>query len=439
MQKHKFNIFPEMQPEDYGRLKADIQSNGYDMRQPIYIYNGGILDGWNRYKVCMEIGVVPIFKDFSGTDIDAIDYVMRTNKRRNLTSSQWAAVAVEADEIVEAIKSETERQRREKISEARTNTIQTPITSAAAAAEAVAIFGDEITQLIGGSDNKHETEAATKLATTFNTNRTYINEAARLKEEKPEIFEQVKSGEKTLTQVKKEQQIADKKAEYIEQSKREIQNKPSVFISDAASYLSKFADDSIDLILTDPPYMTDVLNIEEFTESWLPIAIKKTKKTGRIYICSGAYPEEISAFLSVLLHQNKFIVDAPLIWTYRNTLGITPKMKYNLNYQIIWHLYSAESSPLDTSITNEMFSVQDINAPDGRMGNRLHTWQKPDELAYRLIRHSTKENDLVIDPFVCTGTFLLAAAKLRRIAAGCDISEDNLKIAEGRGCIIIGQ
>lgn len=77
-----------------------------------------------------------------------------------------------------AEKHETERQRREKISEARTNTIQTPITSAAAAAEAVAIFGDEITQLIGGSDNKHETEAATKLATTFNTNRTYINEAA---------------------------------------------------------------------------------------------------------------------------------------------------------------------------------------------------------------------------------------------------------------------
>ena len=426
MQKHKFNIFPEMQPEDYGRLKADIQSNGYDMRQPIYIYNGGILDGWNRYKVCMEIGVVPIFKDFSGTDIDAIDYVMRTNKRRNLTSSQWAAVAVEADEIVEAIKSETERQRREKQAETQSVTKSNEGLKDNLLSDSTAM-------------DEHATKAATKLATTFNTNRTYINEAARLKEEKPEIFEQVKSGEKTLTQVKKEQQIADKKAEYIEQSKREIQNKPSVFISDAASYLSKFADDSIDLILTDPPYMTDVLNIEEFTESWLPIAIKKTKKTGRIYICSGAYPEEISAFLSVLLHQNKFIVDAPLIWTYRNTLGITPKMKYNLNYQIIWHLYSAESSPLDTSITNEMFSVQDINAPDGRMGNRLHTWQKPDELAYRLIRHSTKENDLVIDPFVCTGTFLLAAAKLRRIAAGCDISEDNLKIAEGRGCIIIGQ
>ena len=422
MQKHKFNIFPEMQPEDYGRLKADIQSNGYDMKQPIYTYDGGILDGWNRYKVCMEVGVIPVYKEFSGTDIDAINYVMRTNKRRNLTSSQWAAVAVDADEIVAAIKAETERQRREK-----------------QAANAANQYTEPSDNKLSQPKNEHQNSVPTKLATNFNTNRTYVNEAARLKEQKPEIFEQVKNGQKTLTQVKKEQQIADKKAEYIEQTKREIQNKPTVFLSDAVSYLTKYADDSIDLILTDPPYKTDVENIVEFTESWLPIAIKKTKKTGRIYICSGAYPEEISAFLNVLLNQDKFIVDAPLIWTYRNTLGVTPKMKYNLNYQIIWHLYSEDSSPLDTSITNEMFSVQDINAPDGRQGNRLHTWQKPDELAFRLIRHSTKENDLIIDPFVCTGTFLLAAAKLNRIAAGCDNSNDNLKIAEGRGCIILGR
>lgn len=242
-----------------------------------------------------------------------------------------------------------------------------------------------------------------------------------------------------MLKVAKEQQLLEKKAEYIEQTNRTIKRRPTVFLTDVVSYLTGFANNSIDLILTDPPYITDIDDIVSFTESWLPLAIQKTKEKGRIYICSGAYPEEISAFLGVLLNQNKFIVDAPLIWTYRNTLGVTPKMKYNLNYQIIWHLYGPESSPLDTSITNEMFSVQDINAPDGRQGNRLHTWQKPDELAYRLIRHSTKENDLVIDPFVCTGTFLLAAAKLNRIAAGCDISEVNLKIAEERGCTILGR
>jgi DNA modification methylase len=41
----------------------------------------------------------------------------------------------------------------------------------------------------------------------------------------------------------------------------------------------------------------------------------------------------------------------------------------------------------------------------------------------------------VIDPFACTGTFLLAASTLGRIAKGCDISAENISIATSRGCI----
>jgi len=49
------------------------------------------------------------------------------------------------------------------------------------------------------------------------------------------------------------------------------------------------------------------------------------------------------------------------------------------------------------------------------------------------------ENELVVDPFCCTGTFLIEAAKQNRIAIGCDISQDNLNIAISRGCIKIGK
>jgi len=79
--------------------------------------------------------------------------------------------------------------------------------------------------------------------------------------------------------------------------------------------------------------------------------------------------------------------------------------------------------------------VQDISAPDGRQGDRYHAWQKPLDIADRFIRHSTKQGDTVLDPFACTGTFLIAAAKLGRIASGCDISAENITIAEGRGCL----
>ena len=94
MQRHKFNIFPEMQPEDYIRLKNDMAKNGYDSTMPIMIYQGDIIDGWNRFKACCELGIEPVTAEYKGSDADAIEYIMRTNKRRNLNSSQWACIAL---------------------------------------------------------------------------------------------------------------------------------------------------------------------------------------------------------------------------------------------------------------------------------------------------------------------------------------------------------
>lgn len=243
--------------------------------------------------------------------------------------------------------------------------------------------------------------------------------------------------EKKIKSDKKSSDLAAKKVEIIADESREIiDNKPLIFHKSCDEFLDEIDDESVDLLLTDPPYSTDVENIEEFVGEWLLKALSKVKKTGRAYVCIGAYPDEILSYLSELKKQTKFIVDNPLIWTYRNTLGVTPKNKYNLNYQMILHLYSSESFELDTSITNEMFSVQEINAPDGRLGDRHHTWQKPLSLAMQLIRHSTKEGDLIIDPFACTGTFGIASSKLNRNSIGCDISKENLLIAQERGCSV---
>ena len=38
--KHKFNIYPEMDSDEYQSLKDDIQKNGYREDLPIIIYNG---------------------------------------------------------------------------------------------------------------------------------------------------------------------------------------------------------------------------------------------------------------------------------------------------------------------------------------------------------------------------------------------------------------
>ena len=103
MKRHKFNIFPDASEEDYGCLVSFIRQHGYDETLPIVLYQGAILDGWSRYLAFSEIVIEPVSIQFDGDDAAAIQFTVRTNKRRNLTSSQWAAVAVEADEIIAAI------------------------------------------------------------------------------------------------------------------------------------------------------------------------------------------------------------------------------------------------------------------------------------------------------------------------------------------------
>ena len=66
MKRHKFNICPEAKAEDYQRLRQDIEASGYDETQPIMLYQGDILDGWNRQKACDELGVAARYQHFVG-------------------------------------------------------------------------------------------------------------------------------------------------------------------------------------------------------------------------------------------------------------------------------------------------------------------------------------------------------------------------------------
>jgi N6-adenosine-specific RNA methylase IME4 len=225
MDKHRFNIFPEMQQEDYNRLKSDILTNGYDKTQPIWLYEGTILDGWNRQKACDELDITPEYALFEGSNIEAINFVMRTNKRRNLTSSQWSCIAINAEEIVAAIKEAVEKERRAKQAETQSQTKgETGLCRNK--------FPDS---------PKEPEEARIKIAEVFNTNPRYISDAQRLKRTAPEKFNQVLSGEKTITEVKKEEKIEKRKQE-IEQIKTKIEEE-NFTISD-----------KYDVLAIDPPW-----------------------------------------------------------------------------------------------------------------------------------------------------------------------------------------
>jgi hypothetical protein len=188
-----------------------------------------------------------------------------------------------------------------------------------------------------------------------------------------------------------------------------------------------------DLLFTDPPYSTDVPDdFSAWLSGWLGVALDTVKPTGRAFICCGAYPQELRAYLSALALPGPLALQDILVWTYRNVIG--PKTRgFRLNWQAILHLAGPEAPPLQSPNLTDLFAVLDINAPDGRQGNRYHPWQKPDELAELLVRLTTEPGQLVIDPFCGTGTFCLVAAEMGRDAKGCDIDEDALEIAKRRG------
>lgn len=229
-----------------------------------------------------------------------------------------------------------------------------------------------------------------------------------------------------ISRVAARNRIEQRHQNYTQRTVEDSRAMPArIHLADALDWLQ--GAEPFDLLLTDPPYSTDVADIREFAK-WLPAALDKLKPTGRAFVFVGAYPTELQAYMDLAMPEQM------LVWTYRNTLGPSPKHDYKLNWQAILYYRKPEAPPLDCPVMVEQFSVQDINAPDGRLGDRYHSWQKPMEIGERFIRHSTKPGDVVADPFACTGTFLLAASKLGRQGVGCEIDPSHLEIAVSRGC-----
>lgn len=210
-----------------------------------------------------------------------------------------------------------------------------------------------------------------------------------------------------------------------------LANKPKVTKSHYRDWLPD--QEEADLLITDPPYSTDVDDVYAFANDWMPLAFDRVKPTGRAYVCIGAYPDELKAYLTVAERMPLRLMNV-LVWTYQNTLGPSPNYDYKLNWQAVLYFRGPDAPPLKCASMVEQFTVMPINAPDARQGDRYHEWQKPLELANRLILQSTNEKDIVIDPFVGTGTFILAANERGRIGSGCDVDDTALDIAIKRGC-----
>ena len=169
------NIFPMMSDDEFSALIGDIRANG--QRQPIYVHDGQIIDGRNRYRACEQLGIEPDVRTWDGVG-SLVSFVVSLNlQRRHLTSSQKATVAMDVLPMLEA-----EAAQRRKETEGRPGNAK------------------KLVQLIDQViDEHHERMPASieQAAQLVGTNRQYVSDAKRLRDEAPELLERVRSGELT--------------------------------------------------------------------------------------------------------------------------------------------------------------------------------------------------------------------------------------------------
>lgn len=157
----------------------------------------------------------------------------------------------------------------------------------------------------------------------------------------------------------------------------------------------------------------------EFKE-WLPEAYRVLKSDTHCYIMVNARNLKE---LQTEAEKVGFKFVNILIWHKNNA---TPNKYYMQQAEFILLLRKGKARNINNMGTSNILSAYNI------IGNKLHPTQKPVELMEVLIANSSNEGDTVLDPFFGSGSTIIAAEKLNRKAIGFEIDENFYKIAKER-------
>ena len=227
--------------------------------------------------------------------------------------------------------------------------------------------------------------------------------------------------------------------------------KNKIYLGDCIEIMDSLPKESIDLIFADPPFniglkydnYNDNKSYEEYynwSEKWISSCYRILKQTGSIYVAIG---DEFAAEINIILKRTGFKFRNWIIWFY--TFGQNQKKKFNRSHTHI-HYFTKSNTKFyfdDESIRipsarqlkyNDKRANPKGKVPDDvwefsrvcgtfkeRIGN--HPCQMPEKLLERIIKASSKEKDIVLDPFGGTGTTATVAQKLNRYYITMDISK----------------
>jgi site-specific DNA-methyltransferase (adenine-specific) len=239
---------------------------------------------------------------------------------------------------------------------------------------------------------------------------------------------------------------------------------------DVFAVLPNIPDQCVDLMFADPPYnlnksfndrkfrKTSIDEYAEWLDSWLAKTVRVLKPTASVYICGDWR-------CSAAIHrvgEKYFIPQNRITWEREKGRGAKSNWKncsediwfftvsedyyfdveaVMLKRQVIAPYTDRNGAPKDwTDSENGRFRLThpsnlwtDLTVPYWSMPeNTDHPTQKPEKLLAKVILASSREGDLVFDPFNGSGTTTVVAKKLGRQYLGVEIDETYCCLAAKR-------
>lgn len=202
---------------------------------------------------------------------------------------------------------------------------------------------------------------------------------------------------------------------------------------DCLDLIRDVSDESVDLILTDPPYCigttgngtkaswTDNNLIRPFFDELFSQYKRVIKHAGCIYINTDwrTYP-----FIYPLL-QKYFEVKNLIVWDYE---WIKAGSHYRYSHEFIIYCTMPECKRMFSASERDVWRMRPVNYTAAR----LHNAQKPVELYEKAINNSSRSGDTILDTFMGSGTVGVACFNTGRNYIGMEIDENYFQIAQKR-------
>ena len=216
---------------------------------------------------------------------------------------------------------------------------------------------------------------------------------------------------------------------------------------DCLELMKDIPDESIDLIVTDPPYKVLSRGNAGNTGGMLR---KKINMSGNVFTyndidCDEYAPEfyrvlkdgshcyVMTNHINLIHMLNTFTnygfhFIKSLIWDKGNKIM---GQFYMSQFEYILFFRKGRGVKINNCGTSDILSIPNIKTKD-KNGNNIHDTEKPVDLMRILIDNSSKEGETVLDPFMGVGGAGAACKKLNRNFIGMELDENYFKIAEER-------